>query len=91
MTRPLTGQLRNYSLIPGRSKRLMSTSEHLYWLCTPFSLLFNGYLDLSLSIKKPGFEADHSPPHSAEYGNECSYTYTLPYAFMAYAEIFTFV
>jgi hypothetical protein len=69
----------------------MSTSKHLYWLCTPFSLLFNGYLDHSPGVKKPGFEADDSLPHSAEYKNECNYTYTLLYALMAYAGIFIFV
>jgi hypothetical protein len=73
------------------ARDLTSSSEHLYLLCTPFSHLFNGYLHLSLGIKKPGFEADHSPPHSAEYTNECCYTYTLLYAFMAYAGIFIFV
>ena len=64
-------------------------SEHLYWLWTPFSLLLNGYWDLSLRVKQARHEADHSPACSAEDANECSYTSTLPYAFMAYAEIFT--
>jgi len=89
VTRPLAGQLRNYSLIPDRSKRRLSTSKHLYWLWTPFSLLFKGYWDLSLRVKQPGHEADHSPAYSAEDANECSYTSTLPYAFTAYAGILT--
>jgi hypothetical protein len=31
---------------------------------------------LSLGVKQPGREADHSPPSSAEVKNECSYTST---------------
>jgi len=34
--------------------------------------------DLSLRIKQPGHEADHSPPSSAEVKNACSYTSTPP-------------
>ena len=44
VTRRLAGQLRNHGLIPGRSKRLLSTSKHLYWLWSPFSLLFQWIL-----------------------------------------------
>ena len=91
VTRTLAGQLRSYSLIPGRSNSLLSTSKHLYWLWTPFSLLFNGYWDLSLRVNQSGHEAAHSPPYSAEDDKECSYTSTLPYTFMAYAQIFTFI
>jgi hypothetical protein len=32
---------------------------------------------LSLGIKRPGRETDHSPPSSAEV-KECNYTYTPP-------------
>ena len=81
--------LGNYSLILDRSNRCLSTSKHLYWLWTPFSLLFNWYWDLCLRVKHSGHEADHTPAYSAEDANECSYTSTLPYAFMAYAGIFT--
>jgi hypothetical protein len=89
VTRPLARQLRNYSLISDRRKRCLSTSKHLYWLWTPFSPLFNGYWDLSLRVKQSGQEADHSPAYSAEDVNECSYTSTLPYVFMAYTGILT--
>lgn len=89
MTIPLAGQVGNYSLIPDRSIRCLSTSKHLYWLWTPFSLLFNWYWDLFLRVKHSGHEADHTFAYSAENANECSYTSTLPYAFMAYAGIFT--
>jgi hypothetical protein len=33
---------------------------------------------LSLGVKRPGREADHSPPSSAEVKNAWSYTSTLP-------------
>jgi hypothetical protein len=39
---------------------------------------------LSLGVKRPGHEADHSPPSSAEVKNACSYTSTHQYIFMAW-------
>jgi hypothetical protein len=39
---------------------------------------------LSLGVKRPWREADHSPPSSAEVKNALSYTYTPQYAFMAW-------
>jgi hypothetical protein len=38
---------------------------------------------LSLGLKRPGREADHSPPSSAKVNNACSYTSTRQYALMA--------
>jgi hypothetical protein len=38
---------------------------------------------LFLGVKRPGREADHSPPPSAEVKNAWSYTSTSLYAFMA--------
>jgi len=38
---------------------------------------------LSLGVKQPGHEADHSPPSSAEIKNAWSCTSTPPYIFMA--------
>jgi hypothetical protein len=35
-------------------------------------------------VKRPGREADHSPPSSAEVKNAWSYTSTLPFVFMAW-------
>jgi hypothetical protein len=41
----------------------------------PLSLLFNAYrLFFSPGVKRPGREADHSPPSSDEVKNEWSYT-----------------
>jgi hypothetical protein len=50
---------------------------------------------LCLGIKRPGFEADHSPPSSGEVKNARSYTPTPQYVFMAwclvkYRDNFTF-
>jgi hypothetical protein len=39
---------------------------------------------LSLGEKRPGREADHSPPSSAEVNNAWSYTSTPQYIFMAW-------
>jgi hypothetical protein len=39
---------------------------------------------LSLGAKRPGREADHSPPSSAEVKNASSYTSTPQYIFMAW-------
>jgi hypothetical protein len=38
---------------------------------------------LSTGVKRPGREADHSPPTSAEVKKMWLYTATPPYAFMA--------
>jgi hypothetical protein len=38
---------------------------------------------LSQGLRRPGHEADHSPPLNAEVKNAWSYTSTLPYVFMA--------
>ena len=43
---------------------------------------------LSLGSKRPGHEADHLSPSSAEVENEWSYTSTLPYAIMECIEQF---
>jgi hypothetical protein len=39
---------------------------------------------LSLGVKRPEREADHSPPSSAEVKNSWSYTATAQYVFMAW-------
>jgi hypothetical protein len=39
---------------------------------------------LSLGVKRPGREADHSPPYSAEVKNAWSYTSTPQYVFIAW-------
>jgi hypothetical protein len=45
----------------------------------------NGYRRLlTLGLKRPGREAYHSPPSSAEVTNAWSYTSTVPYVFMAW-------
>jgi hypothetical protein len=50
----------------------------MYQVWIPPGFLFNGYQGaLSLEIKRPGREADHSAPSSAEVKNAWSYTSTL--------------
>jgi hypothetical protein len=48
-------------------------------------LLSNEYRgDLSPELKRPGREADHSPPTSAQVKKTWTYTSTPPYLFMAW-------
>jgi hypothetical protein len=50
----------------------------------PSSLLSNGYRRLfPPGVKRPGRQADRSPPTSAEVKNMWIYTSAAPYAFMA--------
>jgi hypothetical protein len=42
---------------------------------------------LSLGVKRPGREADHSPSFSAEVKTEWSYTSTPQYAFMVWCSV----
>jgi hypothetical protein len=50
----------------------------------PSNLLSDGYRGLSSpGVERPGREADHSPPASAEVKKMWIYTSTPPYAFMA--------
>jgi hypothetical protein len=45
-------------------------------------------MTLSLGVKRPGRETDHSPLSSAEVNNAWSYTSTLTqYAFMAWCSV----
>jgi hypothetical protein len=44
-----------------------------------------------IGVKRPGREADHSPPSSAEAKNAGTYTSTLQYVFMAWCLIKQFI
>jgi hypothetical protein len=46
-----------------------------------------GIRDFSLGVKRPGREANHSPPPSAEVKNTWSYTSIPQYAFVAWCSI----
>jgi hypothetical protein len=66
-------------------KALESTQPPIQWV--PGALF--------LGVKRPRYEADHSPPSSAEVKNAWSYTSTPQYVFMArclvkYGDNFTF-
>jgi hypothetical protein len=59
---------------------------HRFW--GPPNLLYNGYRRLfPWGVKRPGCEADHSSPTSAEVKKMWIYISTPPYAFMAYCLI----
>jgi hypothetical protein len=40
--------------------------------------LSNGYCFVSLGVKRPGRDADHSPPPRAQVKKFCGYIYTAP-------------
>jgi hypothetical protein len=56
--------------------RIFCTSPNRLW--GPPNLLSNGYGAPSLGVKRPGREADHSPPASAEVNKMWIYTSTPP-------------
>jgi hypothetical protein len=73
-------------LATGRTARCHSSNpsrDHPDWFWGPSSLLSNGYRRLFPQVKRPGCEAHHSPPTSAEIKNTWFYTATSPYALMA--------
>jgi hypothetical protein len=51
---------------PDRGWKFFSTPPHPDQIWGPPSLLSNSYQDVSLRVKRPGCEADHSLPSSAE-------------------------
>jgi hypothetical protein len=50
---------------------------------TGSGVLYSGYPEISSGVKRPGREADHSPPVSEEAKKMWVYTTTHPYVFMA--------
>jgi hypothetical protein len=73
--------------VPLRS-RIFFSPRRPYGTWGPPSFLSNGYRGFFLpEVKRPGREADHSPPNSAEVKKIWVYTATPPYAFMAHCLI----
>jgi hypothetical protein len=64
--------------------RIFSSPRRPGRLWGPLNLLSNGYGGgvSFLEVKRPGREADHSPPTSAEVKKMWSYTSTPPYTFI---------
>ena len=52
------------------------------WLWGQLNLIFSGYRGHFHGAKSVWYEADCSPPSSAEVENECSSTCTVSYAFV---------
>jgi hypothetical protein len=64
--------------------RIFSSPRRPDRLWGPSNLLYNEYRGFFLwGVKRPGSEADHYPPASAEVKKIWIYTSTPPYAFMA--------
>jgi hypothetical protein len=79
----LAGQPRGQSSSPGRIKNFLffTSSRPALGPTQPPIQWVPGAL--SLGVKRPGREADHSPSTSAEVKKMWLYTSTPPYAFMA--------
>jgi hypothetical protein len=84
------GQLSLYSdrlddqgSISGRDNRFSSTPHHPDQAQGPTQPL----IQRVPRVKRPGSEADHSSPSSAEVNNGGAYTSTLPYVFIAWCLI----
>jgi hypothetical protein len=67
---------------PAGAWNFFSSPPRPYRLWVPPSLLYNGCQGLSLGVKRPRREANHSTPSSAEVKNAWSYTSTPQYAFI---------
>jgi hypothetical protein len=63
----------------------ISTRHHVQTDSTAHTASYPVGTESSFSeVKRPGSEANHSPPCNAEVRNACSYTSTPQYAFMAW-------
>jgi hypothetical protein len=78
----LAGRLRSRSSSPGEVK-IFSSPNRPDRLWGPPNVLSTGYRFFFLGVKRPGREADNSPPTSDEVKKMWIHTSTPPYAFMA--------
>jgi hypothetical protein len=63
-------ELNDRGSIPGRDKRFFSSPQCPYRLCTAHPVSYPVGSGVSFPrIKRPGREADHSPPHRVEVKN----------------------
>jgi hypothetical protein len=70
-------RVKNFLFSTSSRSALGSTQPPIHWVLWA----------LSPGVKRPGREADHSPPTSAEVNKMWLYTFTPPYAFMAWCLI----
>jgi hypothetical protein len=73
--------------IPGRGKRFFYSTASRPALGPTQPPVQSEIEAFSQRVKRPGHEADHSLPYSAEVNKRGSYTSTTPYVFMAYCLI----
>jgi hypothetical protein len=71
--RSSSGRIKNVLFSMSSTPVLGSTQHPVQWVAGA----------LSPGVKRPGREADHSPPASAEVKKVWLYTYTTPYTFIA--------
>jgi hypothetical protein len=62
-------ELKGRGSIPGRGEKYFDTPQRPDRMRSQPKLLFNGYRELPLKVKRPGREADHLPSSSAEVMN----------------------
>jgi hypothetical protein len=73
--------VRSGDRIPAGATKFYLLQKRPYQRCGSPSPLFNAYVGSFAGIKRPGRQADHSPPSSAEVKNEWSYTASPPTCF----------
>jgi hypothetical protein len=76
-------RLDDWGSIPSRGWEFSSSLPCPDWLWGPPPIQWTPWA-ISLGVKRPGSEADHSPPPSAEVKNAWSYTSTPQYVLMAW-------
>jgi hypothetical protein len=79
--RLLTGRQRGRSSSPIRVKNFLFSTSSKPGSTQPFIQWVPG--TVSPGVKRPGCEADHSPPTNAEFKIMWIFTSTPPYTFMA--------
>jgi hypothetical protein len=67
---------------PGKGKIFLRSTSSRLVLGPTKPLVLWVPVALSPGVKRPGRDADHSPPTSAEVKNTWNYTSTPPYVFM---------
>jgi hypothetical protein len=83
---PWFGQPRNRGSNPSSNKGFFSSQKPPYRLWGPPTILFNGYRGSFPGVKWLGRKHYHLPLSCSKVKNAWSYTFTPPYAFMAFTD-----